>query len=161
MAPDFKTEGPEMRWCFWQKWEYWRHSCFEAKMCLLLRVLSANNGSTSNKWSGRCSRKSFIRNRASHTFTLLFFKDYLFILDRGEGREKERERNINVWLPHMPPTGDLTWPATQAHALTGNRTGNPLVHRLVLNPLSHTSQGTFTFYSCVPEHITSINAKPK
>ena len=24
-------------------------------------------------------------------------KDYLF-LDRGEGREKERERNINVWL---------------------------------------------------------------
>ena len=40
-----------------------------------------------------------------------FFKDlftYLF-LEREEGREKERERNINVWLPlmHVPPTGDL------------------------------------------------------
>ena len=28
--------------------------------------------------------------------------------ERGEGREKEKERNINVWLPLMhPPTGDL------------------------------------------------------
>ena len=34
-----------------------------------------------------------------------------------------------------------TWPATQASALTGNRTGDPLVRRLVLSPLSHTSQG--------------------
>ena len=74
--------------------------------------------------------------------------------------EKERERNISVWLSLTYPLLG-TWPTTQAHALTGNRTGNPLVHRLVLNPLSHTSQGTFTFYSCVPEHITSINAKPK
>ena len=51
-----------------------------------------------------------------------------------------RDRNINVWLPLThPPLG--TWPATQAHALTGNRTGDPLVRRSVLNPLSHTSQG--------------------
>ena len=34
-----------------------------------------------------------------------------------------------------------TWPATQACALAGNQTGDPLVLRLVLNPLSHTSQG--------------------
>ena len=41
--------------------------------------------------------------------------------------EEERERNINVRLPlTWPPLG--TWPATQACALTGNRTGNPLVH---------------------------------
>ena len=33
-----------------------------------------------------------------------------------------------------------TWPATQACALTGNQTGDPLVHRLELSPLSHTSQ---------------------
>ena len=33
-----------------------------------------------------------------------------------------------------------TWPATQACALTGNRTGDPLACRLALNPLSHTSQ---------------------
>ena len=27
-----------------------------------------------------------------------FFKDFIYILDRGEGREKERERSISVWL---------------------------------------------------------------
>ena len=32
------------------------------------------------------------------------------------------------------------WPATQACTLTGNRTCDPLVHRLELNPLRHTSQ---------------------
>ena len=61
---------------------------------------------------------------------------YLF-LERGEGREKV-ERNINVWLPvKHPPLG--TWPATQVPVLTGNRTGDPLVRRLALNPLSHAS----------------------
>ena len=34
-----------------------------------------------------------------------------------------------------------TWPATQACALVGNQTGDPLFHSPVLNPLSHTSQG--------------------
>ena len=34
-----------------------------------------------------------------------------------------------------------TWPATPACVLTGNRTGNLLVRRPALNPLSHTSQG--------------------
>ena len=38
-----------------------------------------------------------------------------------------------------PPTGDPD--ATHACALTENRTGNPLVCRPTLNPLSHTSQG--------------------
>ena len=51
---------------------------------------------------------------------------YLF-LERGEEKEKERERNISVWLPLERPLW-WTWPATQACALTGNRTGNPLVH---------------------------------
>ena len=63
---------------------------------------------------------------------------YLF-LEREEGREKERERNINVWLPLLSPQLGI-WPATQVCALTGNRTSNTLVHRLTLNPLSHTSQ---------------------
>ena len=39
-------------------------------------------------------------------------------------------------VPHQ-----RTWPTTQACALTGNQTGDPLLHSLVLNPLSHTSQG--------------------
>ena len=63
-----------------------------------------------------------------------------FFLERREGREKEKERNINVWLPLACSLLE-TWPRTQACALTGNRTGDPLVHKPVLNPLSHTSQG--------------------
>ena len=61
---------------------------------------------------------------------------YLF-LDRGEGREKER--NINVWLPLVRPLLG-TWPETQACVLTGNQTGDLLVHQPAPNPLSHTSQ---------------------
>ena len=45
-----------------------------------------------------------------------------------------------MWLPLTCPLLG-TWPATQACALTGNRTTNPLVHRPVHNRLSHTSQG--------------------
>ena len=61
--------------------------------------------------------------------------------EREEGREKERGKNINVWLPLMYSLLG-TWPATPACALTGNQTSDPLVHRPVLNPLSHTSQGS-------------------
>ena len=76
-----------------------------------------------------------------------FLKKILFILflGRGEGREKEWERNISVWLSLVHPQLE-TWPATQACALTGNRTGDPLVHWLVQNSLSHTSQGSSLIY---------------
>ena len=38
---------------------------------------------------------------------------------RERGKEREREGNINVWLPlTLPPPG--TRPTTQACALTGN-----------------------------------------
>ena len=84
-------------------------------------------------------------------FLFYYFFKYLFIylfLERGEAREKDRERNINVWLPLMsPPLG--TWPATQPCALTGNQTSDPLLRRHVLNPLSHTSQGLHGFYNKV------------
>ena len=43
-----------------------------------------------------------------------FFKDFIYLfLEREEGREKERERHINVWEQHqlvascVPPTRDL------------------------------------------------------
>ena len=51
--------------------------------------------------------------------TIRFFKNILFIFDRGEGREEERERNIGVWLPLTRPLLG-TWPVTQECALTGN-----------------------------------------
>ena len=71
----------------------------------------------------------------------IFLKYFIYLfLDRGEGREKKRERNINVWLPLVCPQL-ATWPVTQACALTRNQTGDPLIRRPVLNPLSHISQG--------------------
>ena len=84
-----------------------------------------------------------------HIITLfLFFSRFYVLIFRQKVREKERKRNINVWLPLMcPPLG--IWPATQACALTGNLTGNPLVCRPVLNPLSHTSQGRNKFLQMV------------
>ena len=55
-----------------------------------------------------------------------FFKDIIYLfLEIEEGREKERERNINQWLLVRPQMG--TWPAIQACALTRNQTGDPLV----------------------------------
>ena len=73
---------------------------------------------------------------------------YLFIFrERGKEGEREREKHQGVVASHVPPRGDLARNpgATQACALTGNRTGDPLVHRPVLNPLSYASQGkTFT-----------------
>ena len=65
---------------------------------------------------------------------IILFLNILFF--RGEGREKERERNISVWwlLTHPPPG---TWPTTQACALTGNRTGGL---QAGAGPLSNTSQ---------------------
>ena len=64
---------------------------------------------------------------STFSFEFFFFKRFYLFLERGEGREKERERNIYVWLPPVCPLLG-TWPATQACALTGNRTGTPLVH---------------------------------
>ena len=74
-------------------------------------------------------------------FHCYFFKDFIYLFLERKGR-KERERNLSVWLPLVRPLLG-TWPATQAWALTGNQTGDPLVCRLALNPLSHTSQGNF------------------
>ena len=70
-----------------------------------------------------------------------FLKIFLnLFLDRGVGREKKRERNINVWMPfEISLLG--TWSAAHTCMLTGNRTGDPLVHRPALSSLSHTSQG--------------------
>ena len=72
----------------------------------------------------------------------LFFNCIYLLLERGEGRKTERKRNISArdQLPLARPHLG-TWPATQACAPTRNRTDSLLIHRLVLNPLRHTSQG--------------------
>ena len=47
------------------------------------------------------------------------------------------------YIDQLPRTGPQlgAWLATQAYALTGNRTGDRSVHRPALNSLSHISQG--------------------
>ena len=36
-----------------------------------------------------------------------FLKRFYLFIFRERGGEEERKRSINVWLPLMPPTGDL------------------------------------------------------
>ena len=77
-------------------------------------------------------------------FFLLRF--YLFyFLERGDGREKERQRNINVWLPlTWPPTGDLACNPGMCPDWESNWW--PFGSQLELNPLSYTSQGPLTTF---------------
>ena len=52
--------------------------------------------------------------------SFFFVQDFIYLfLEKAEGKEKERKRNINVWLPLTHPQLG-TWPTTQACALTGN-----------------------------------------
>ena len=61
------------------------------------------------------------------------------LFKRGEEREKERERNINVWLLLVHALLG-TFLATQAYALDWELNWRPFGLQ-ALNPLSHTSQG--------------------
>ena len=67
-------------------------------------------------------------NKKNDNFLII----YLF-LERGEGREKEREISMCGCLL-CPLLG--AGPATQAYSLSGNQTNNPLLRNLELNPLS-------------------------
>ena len=79
-----------------------------------------------------------------------FLKDFIYLfLERGERKAKERERNINVWLP-LTCLLLRTWPTTQACTLPGNRTSNSLVCRPTLSPLSHTSQDLGSIFDEYP-----------
>ena len=147
---------------FWKKKErkHWLYFCFSLHVCYIFCscsiflgysgvffqcLFSVFNfqGFTSYILQLRDTLLSYVQliKGIFHFFFFQFLFIYLF-LDRGEGREKEKEGNINVWLPL---THSLlgTWPKTQACALTENQTGDPVVCRPALNPLSHTSQGAF------------------
>ena len=90
-------------------------------------------------------------------FLYFFFEIFIYLfleMGRGEREKLMCERNID-WLPLThAPTGD--WPATQACALTGNQTVNPLVLRPALNPPSHTSQGSFCFLFLMHADRTAV-----
>ena len=79
-----------------------------------------------------------------------------WFLERGEGTEKERERNTDPLPLAHPQSG--TWLATQACAPTGNGTSDSPVCRTTPNPLSHTSQG-YAFFLLTVCESTSISTK--
>ena len=84
-----------------------------------------------------------------HSFYFLFYIYYLFIFrERGREGGREREKHQCVVASHHPQL--RTWPATQACALTGNRTSNSLVHKPALNPLS--SQGSIPIFRVIERH---------
>ena len=91
-----------------------------------------------------------------YSFTgFFFFFEILFIYLQRKGKGgRKRERN-NEWLPLMHPLLG-TCPATQICVLTGNRTGDPLVHRLALDPLNHTSQDHLFFVLIFLKYILLI-----
>ena len=63
----------------------------------------------------------------------------IYLLERGERRETSTCESYMDLLPLAHPQLG-TWPASQACALTGNLTGDPLLFRLALDPLIHTSK---------------------
>ena len=76
----------------------------------------------------------------SMLITSVFFKRFYLFVFRERGREGERkEEKHQCVIASGPKLG--TCPATQACALTGNQTGDPLILRPLLNPLSYISQG--------------------
>ena len=75
---------------------------------------------------------------------------YLFILERGEGKEKEMQRNFKVqenhwsFASHTPPTRDLADNPGMCPDWEWNWTSDFSISRMIPNPLSHTSQGQIT-----------------
>ena len=72
-------------------------------------------------------------------------QDFIYLIsERGEGREKERERNINVQEKHWSVASHIPTTGSPSHNPgmypTGNRTGDLSICRMMHNPLSHNSQ---------------------
>ena len=80
------------------------------------------------------------------------------------GTEGEREGEKHQHVRETSALASLqwgTWPASQACALTGNRTGDVLVCRLVLNPLGHTSQVNYYYYYYYHHHHHHHHPHPR
>ena len=82
---------------------------------------------------------------------LTFLKDFIYLLlKRGGRREKKSEKHqcmrgtLISCLSHTPNWGPGPQPR-HVPWVGGNWTSDILVHRLALNPMSHTGQGYTTF----------------
>ena len=90
---------------------------------------------------------SFCLSQYICPFWTLLLKVFIYLfLERGERREKERERNTDVREKHQSVASctchDQIKPPAQACALTGNQTNNLSLCGKTRNQLSHTG-GTF------------------
>ena len=90
-------------------------------------------------------------------FVLFVFILFIYLLlERGETREKERKKNINVWLPltRPPPPGVLACNPGKCPNWKSNLWS--FGHRPVLSPLSQTSQGktVYNLIGCIQEWET-------
>ena len=88
-------------------------------------------------WGRAGKRRVRPSSLSSPVTALSLFLKIVFILER-EGREKGEKRQ-RVVASRTPPTGDL---AHNPGMCPENGTGDPLVCRPALSPLSHTSQGS-------------------
>ena len=115
-----------------------------ATLCLLIRAF---NPFTFKMITDRCVAVAILLFIFIFLFLFSYFLKifYLFIF-RQRGRKGERGGETSMFgcLLHAPHQG--TWPTTQACALTGNQTNDPLVCRPALNPLSHTSRDLFFLF---------------
>ena len=83
------------------------------------------------------------QNVATNTFStkIIFQSDFIYLFLEGKGGRKRGKKHRISCLLHAPQLE--AWPITQASALTRNQTSNLSTCRLVLNPLSHTNEGSF------------------
>ena len=103
-------------------------------------------------WNVQLYVKQTIANQ-SNIYALLyhFFLKCCIYLYRGKQGGRKRGRGTSMWETNIyqlsftyTPTRD--WATTQRCALTGNWTSDLLVCRMMLNPLSHSTQGS-SFYN--------------
>ena len=99
---------------------------------------------TTSKWQAwnLSLGKSGLPNPSFLTSILLLLFSPLTYREKGREGERMGEKHQCVVASHAPPTGDLaSLQPRHVSCLSEDRTGDRLVCRRALNPLSHTSQG--------------------
>ena len=81
-------------------------------------------------------------------FLILTWEQACWFLERGEGREKERERNIDAREKSISCLLDTSWwlIATQVCSLMGNWSCDLSVYWMTSNQLSHMARAIESFY---------------